>query len=47
MSRQARHIPEEEIERLKRESDLVALMRARGIELKRQGKNWTGPQVIS
>ncbi len=36
-------IPEEEIERVKRETDLVALVQSRGIELKRHGtKDWCG-----
>ena len=32
-----RRIPEEELERVKRESDLVALVRSRGVELKAHG----------
>lgn len=36
-------IPEEEIERVKRQTDLVALVRSRGIELKKHGsKDWIG-----
>ena len=36
-------IPESEIERIKRETDLVALVRSRGIELKKHGTaNWAG-----
>ena len=36
-------IPEEEIERVKRETDLVALVQSRGIELKKHGtKDWCG-----
>ena len=36
-------IPEEEIERVKRQTDLVALVRSRGIELKKHGsKDWVG-----
>jgi DNA primase catalytic core len=35
-------IPEEEIERIKRESDLAAVVRARGIELKPQGHDLVG-----
>jgi len=36
-------IPEEEIERVKRETDLVALVQSRGIELKKHGsKDWKG-----
>ena len=35
-------IPEEEIELIKREVDLVALVRAQGVELKRQGKDLKG-----
>ncbi len=35
-------IPEEEIERVKRETDLVALIQSRGVKLKQQGKNWIG-----
>ena len=36
-------IPEEEIERVKRETDLVALVQSRGIELKKHGsKDWRG-----
>ncbi len=36
-------IPEEEIERVKRQTDLVALVQSRGIELKKHGsKDWIG-----
>ena len=36
-------IPEEEIERIKRETDLLALVRSRGIELRRHGaKDYSG-----
>ncbi len=35
-------IPEEEIERLKRDTDLIALIQSRGVALKRQGANWSG-----
>ena len=36
-------IPESEIERVKRETDLLALVRSRGIELKAHGsKDWVG-----
>ena len=36
-------IPEEEIERVKRQTDLVALVRSRGIEMKKHGsKDWIG-----
>lgn len=36
-------IPEGEIERIKRETDLLALVRSRGIELRRHGaKDWAG-----
>ena len=35
-------IPESEIARIKRETDLVALIQARGTVLKQQGSNWTG-----
>jgi len=36
-------IPESEIERIKKEADLAALVRSRGIELKQHGtKNWIG-----
>jgi DNA primase len=35
-------IPDEEIERLKRETSLEALARARGIELRRHGANLVG-----
>jgi DNA primase catalytic core len=35
-------IPTDELERLKRETDLAALVRARGVELKRHGKDLLG-----
>lgn len=35
-------IPESEIERLKRETDLVALVEASGVALVRHGGNWIG-----
>ena len=35
-------IPESEIDRIKRETDLVALIQSRGTVLKQQGANWTG-----
>jgi len=35
-------IPETEIARIKAETDLVALIQARGTVLKKQGTNWTG-----
>ena len=35
-------IPEEELERVKRETDLVALIQSRGTVLKQKGTNWTG-----
>ena len=35
-------IPETEIDRIKRETDLVALIQSRGTVLKQQGTNWTG-----
>jgi DNA primase len=35
-------IPEEELERVKRETDLVALIQSRGSVLKQKGTNWTG-----
>ena len=35
-------IPESEIERIKAETDLVALIQSRGTALKKQGANWTG-----
>ncbi len=37
-----RRIPEEDIERVKGETDLVALIQSRGVSLKQQGSNWTG-----
>lgn len=35
-------IPETEIERIKTETDLVALIQSRGVVLNQQGSNWTG-----
>jgi DNA primase catalytic core len=35
-------IPETEIDRIKTETDLVALIQSRGVALKQQGSNWTG-----
>ena len=36
-------IPDEEIDRIKRETDLVALVRSRGVELSKHGsKDWSG-----
>lgn len=35
-------IPETEIDRIKTETDLVALIQSRGVALKSQGANWTG-----
>ncbi len=36
-------IPEEELERIKRETDLTALVRSRGVDLGRHGtKDWSG-----
>jgi hypothetical protein len=35
-------IPQDELDRLKRETDLVALVRARGVELERHGKDLLG-----
>jgi len=35
-------IPQSELDRLKRETDLAALVRARGVELKRHGKDLLG-----
>ena len=35
-------IPDDELERLKRETDLEALVRSRGVELKEQGKDLVG-----
>ena len=35
-------IPESEIDRIKSETDLVALIQSRGVSLKQQGTNWTG-----
>ena len=35
-------IPEAEINRIKSETDLVALIQSRGVALKQQGANWTG-----
>jgi DNA primase catalytic core len=38
----AQMIPDADIERVKRQTDLVALIRSRGIELKPKGKDWVG-----
>ena len=35
-------IPEEQIARIKTDTDLVALIQSRGVALKQQGSNWTG-----
>jgi len=35
-------IPDSEIDRIKTETDLVALIQSRGVALKQQGANWTG-----
>ena len=35
-------IPDSEIERIKSETNLVALIQSRGVTLKQQGQNWTG-----
>lgn len=35
-------IPDTEIDRIKTETDLVALIQSRGVALKQQGTNWTG-----
>ncbi|MFU8894708.1 MAG: CHC2 zinc finger domain-containing protein, partial [Luteolibacter sp.] len=35
-------IPETEIDRVKRDTDLIALIQSRGVVLKQQGANWTG-----
>lgn len=35
-------IPETEIDRVKKETDLVALIQSRGVSLKQSGANWTG-----
>jgi len=35
-------IPDSEIDRIKSETDLIALIQARGTTLKKQGTNWTG-----
>ena len=35
-------IPEDELERIKRETDLAALVRSRGVELKPHGKDLIG-----
>jgi len=35
-------IPDTEIDRIKTETDLVALIQSRGVALKQQGANWTG-----
>ncbi|MDI7230609.1 CHC2 zinc finger domain-containing protein, partial [Leptospira santarosai] len=36
------YIPKEEITRLKTETDLIALVRSYGIELRKHGLNWVG-----
>ena len=36
-------IPEDELERIKRENDLAAMVRASGVELRQQGKDLVGP----
>ena len=35
-------IPDESIERVKADTDLIALIQSRGVVLKQQGRNWTG-----
>ncbi|MFC7339612.1 CHC2 zinc finger domain-containing protein [Haloferula chungangensis] len=35
-------IPDSEIDRIKSETDLVALIQSRGVSLRQQGTNWTG-----
>jgi len=35
-------IPDSEIDRIKSETDLIALIQSRGTTLKKQGTNWTG-----
>jgi DNA primase catalytic core len=35
-------IPDSEIDRIKTETDLIALIQSRGVALKQQGANWTG-----
>ena len=35
-------IPDDELERIKRETDLVALVQAAGVELRRHGANLVG-----
>jgi DNA primase catalytic core len=35
-------IPDTEIERVKQQTDLIALIQSRGVALKQQGANWTG-----
>jgi DNA primase catalytic core len=35
-------IPESEIDRIKSETDMIALIQSRGVALKQQGTNWTG-----
>jgi len=35
-------IPDTEIDRIKTETDLVALIQSRGVALRQQGANWTG-----
>ena len=39
-------IPDEELERIKRETDLVALVQAAGVERRRVGANVIGPQSL-
>lgn len=37
------HIPETELDQVKRQTDLVALVQSRGVELKKHGsKDWIG-----
>ncbi len=40
-------IPDSEIERIKRETDLVALAAVCGVQLKKQGVNWIGKCIKS
>ena len=35
-------IPDDEIDRVKKETDLVALVQSRGVRLKQKGANWVG-----
>ena len=35
-------IPDEDIQRIKRETDIVALIQSRGVKLTKQGANWIG-----